>query len=195
MTKTNPLNLEKTDYSPNPFPHFHSSQALDVDVATQLLQWLETVAPWELVESDFYEQYEFNLKKVEIPNHLSFLIDCSFASSAQDLMINTFNVALENNVEIVAHKLVPGQSIRIHNDYIEGAETHRLVIHLNSGWQNTKGGLLVIFASSDPEDICRVFTPLHNSAVGFAILENSHHAVSKICCDARYSLVFSFRAL
>jgi len=195
MTGTAPINLEKIEYFSYPFPHFHSIQALDPDVALRILRWMETVAPWELVETDFYEQYEFNLRKVEIPDHLSFLEDDSFASAVLDQMTSTFNVCLAEKVDIVAHKLVPGQSIRIHNDCLEGGETHRLVIQLNSGWTSANGGLFVIFASADAEDIYRVIRPLHNSAVGFAILGNSHHAVSTVYGDARYSLICSFRAL
>jgi 2OG-Fe(II) oxygenase superfamily len=110
-------------------------------------------------------------------------------------MTSTFNIALAAKVEIAAHKLVPGQSIRIHNDYLEGAETHRLVIQLNSGWTSANGGLFVMFSSAFAEDIYRVITPLHNSAVGFAILGNSHHAVSTVHSEARYSLICSFQAL
>lgn len=195
MIQTTPVDLEKIEYFSEPFPYCHSSHTFDPEIALSIFQWMETDAPWELVETDFYEQFEFNLRRVEIPEHLSFLIGDSFITAILEQMISTFNVPLANKVEIVAHKLVPGQSIRIHNDYLEGAETHRLVVQLNSGWPSDNGGLFVIFASANPEDIYQVITPIHNSAVGFAILSNSHHAVSTIYNDARYSLIFSFRAL
>lgn len=195
MILTTPIDLENIEYFSDPFPHCHTIHALEPDVALNILRWMETDAPWELVETDFYEQFEFNLQKVEIPEHLSFLEDGSFATVVLEQMTSTFNVPLAEKVEIVAHKLVPGQSIRIHNDYLVGAETHRLVIQLNSGWTNANGGLFVMFSSADAEDVYRVIMPQHNSAVGFAILGNSHHAVSTVYSDARYSLICSFRAL
>ena len=194
MIQTAPVDLNRSEYFSDPFPHFHSIRAFDPDVALQILRWMEADAPWELVETDFYEQFEFDLRKVEIPDHLKFLENGSFASAVLGQMTSAFNVCLAENVEIVAHKLVPGQTIRIHNDYVEGAETHRLVIQFNSGWTDANGGLFVIFSSDDAEDVYRVITPLHNSAVGFAILGNSHHAISTIHNDARYSLICSFRS-
>jgi len=195
MIQTTSVELKKIEYFSEPFPHCHSIHTFDSVIALQILRWMETAAPWVLVETDFYEQFEFNLRKVKIPNRLNFLVDGSFESAVHEQMISTFNVALSEKVEIVAHKLIPGQSIRIHNDYLEGAETHRLVIQLNAGWTSANGGLFVMFSSADAKDIYRVISPLHNSAVGFAILSNSHHAVSTIYNDVRYSLICSFRAL
>lgn len=188
-----PVELKNLEYFSEPYPHCHTIKALETDAALNILQWMEADAPWTLVETDFYEQYEFNLRKVDIPDHLNFLISESFITAVLRQMANTFNTALTQEVEVVAHKLIPGQSIRIHNDFLEGEETHRLVIQLNAGWTNDNGGLFIVFSSPDAEDIYRVITPQHNSAVGFAIQKNSHHAVSTIYSDIRYSLIFSFR--
>ena len=87
---------------------------------------------------------------------------------------------------------VLGQRIRIHNDYIPGAETHRVLVQLNNGWADDNGGLLVFFNSDDPADIHRAFRPLHNSCVAFAISPSSYHAVSTIHGGERYTLVYSF---
>jgi len=193
MIQTTPVDLENIEYFSEPFPHCHTIHALEPDIALDILRWMETDAPWELVETDFYEQFEFNLRKIELPEHLCFLVDDPFSSAILEHMTRIFNIPLLEKVEIVAHKLVPGQSIRIHNDYLKDAETHRLIIHLNSGWSDSHGGLFVIFASEDAENIHRVISPLHNSAIGFAISDNSHHAVSTIYNDARYSLICSFR--
>ncbi len=195
MIQIAPVRLENSEFFSDPFPHFHSMCTLDSDVALRILRWMETAVSWKLVETDFYEQFEFSLSEVKIPDHLSFFLDGSFSSAVLKQMASTFNVTLANKVEMVAHKLVPGQRIRIHNDCLEGGETHRLVIQLNTGWTSANGGLLIIFSSSDVEDVHRIIIPLHNSAVGFAISNNSHHAVSTVYNDARYSLICSFRSL
>lgn len=165
--------------------------ALDFEVASEILRWLETTTHWELVETSFYKQYEFSLRDAEIPAHLSFLGDGSLASSIRDRMTSSFNTTFTNKVEIVAHKLVPGQRIGIHNDWLPSGETHRLIIHLNPGWESVHGGFFVLFVSTDDTDIHRIIAPLHNSAISFVISENSNHAISAVHLDARYSLVFS----
>ena len=81
MIQVAPVSLERSEFFSDPFPHFHSTRALDSNVALRMLRWLETAAPWELVETDFYEQFEFNLGDVEMPEHLSLFEDDSFASS------------------------------------------------------------------------------------------------------------------
>ena len=195
MTLNNPIELEKIEYFSKPYPHFYSVQALALDTSKQVLEWLDSDAPWELVETSFYEQFEFNLIDTKMPSHLNFLCNSAFTHSLIEVMCKNFNVDFDNNVSIVAHKLIPGQSIRIHNDNLEGAETHRLVIQFNFGWAKADGGLFIIFGSDDAEDIRRVIAPLHNSAVGFSISCDSYHAVSTIHSDVRYSIVFSFRRL
>ncbi len=91
-------------------------------------------------------------------------------------------------------KLVNGHTIRLHNDFIPGRETHRLLIQLNRNWQDENGGFLLFFNSSAPEDIHRVIHPVHNSSVGFAISPKSNHAVSTVYNGERYTLVYSFYA-
>jgi len=187
--------MRQTRYFSDPFPHFHARQALDPDVALGILRWMKTSAPWRLVETDFYQQFEFSLRDVDIPNHLSCLGDGSLAAAVLEQMSSTFNLPLAEKVEIVAHKLNPGQRIRIHNDCLQGGETHRLVIQLNPSWTNANGGLFMVFTSANAEDVYRIIRPLHNTAVGFAISNHSHHAISTVYREARYSLICSFRAM
>ena len=59
-------------------------------------------------------------------------------------------------------------------------ETHRLVAHINPTWTDANGGYLMLFNSSNSEDVSKVIRPLNNSGFGFAISKDSHHAISKI---------------
>ena len=48
-------------------------------------------------------------------------------------------------------KLVKGQTIRIHNDYLgeeEEAETHRILLQLSENWKEDNGGYLMFFIDS-----------------------------------------------
>ncbi len=97
-------------------------------------------------------------------------------------------------MDVTVHKLVKSQRIRIHNDYIPGQETHRLLIQLNRGWTDEQGGMLMLFGSPRPEDVRRIVSPIHGTSLGFAISSDSHHAVSAVYSGERHTLVYSFYA-
>src|SRR5207244_564974 len=128
----------------------------------------------------------------QLPAHLSFLQEDIFLGELKTKIECLFQATLSNRIDLTAHKLVPGQRIRIHNDFIPGQETHRLLIQLNRRWIDDDGGFLLLFNSSDPADVQKVFRPFHNSVVGFAITPSSHHAVSTIHSGERFTLVYSF---
>ncbi len=58
----------------SPFRYFLARRCLTPDIEQALLEWFETDAPWRLVEADFYEQYEFSMLDVVLPESLSPLI-------------------------------------------------------------------------------------------------------------------------
>ena len=107
-------------------------------------------------------------------------------------MEQVFNTLLAQNVRVIAHKLVENQHIGIHNDFIQGGESHRLTVQLNRGVSGTTGGYLILFQSEQPEDIHRILKPQNNTALAFAISLGSYHAVSTQYAGDRYTLVFSF---
>lgn len=186
------LALSSVEAFQRPFPYFVSSQPFDEDTRQEILTWLELQAPWKLVRANFYEQYEFSAADTALPSHLSFLRQSSFLDLIRARMERLFQVRLSSRIDLTAHKLVPGQRIRIHNDFIPGQETHRLVIQLNRCWTSDNGGFLLLFNSADPADVHKVLPPYHNSVVGFAITPDSHHAVSTVHGGERFTLVYSF---
>jgi len=186
------LRLSAIETFSSPFAYFTSPEAFRPEAADLIRDWFEISAPWKLVIADFYEQYEFSLWNVELPSELNFLKEEKFVSVLRDKVRKIFNVQLGKKVDIAAHKLIPGQRIRIHNDFIVGQETHRLLIQLNKGWTDAHGGLLMLFNSSDASDIHKVFRPLHNTALAFAVSPQSNHALSKVNTDQRFTLVYSF---
>jgi Rps23 Pro-64 3,4-dihydroxylase Tpa1-like proline 4-hydroxylase len=175
-----------------PFPYFTAVEAFDEVPSAALIVWLETEAPWRLVKEDFYEQYEFSTSSVTLPKHLTFLTAPPLLDDLRLKVEHIFGVKLRERIDCTIHKLIRGQRIRIHNDFIPGQETHRVVVQLNRGWHNDQGGLLMFFNSQDPADLHRVIAPVHDSVVGFAISEDSNHAVSMIHSGERFTLVFSF---
>lgn len=186
------LGLSPVESFSKPFDYFVSPQALGDNLSKRLLSWLETRAPWKLVETDFYEQYEFSLWDVDVPPELLVFREPEFLNALKTKVEDLFKAELSNDIDVAAHKLIPGQRIRIHNDLIADEKTYRLLIQLNRGCKDEDGGLLLLFNSSDPADIHKAFRPVHNSAIGFVVSPTSNHAVSLIHGGERFTLVYSF---
>ncbi len=194
LVENQPIDFTGIEFQNEPFDYFLLPKAFDDDESLFVLNWLETDAPWNLVEADFYTQYEFNVEDVKLPEGIAFLYERYFLDYLIEQFENLFSVRLKTKADLTAHKLVNGHTIRLHNDFIPGRETHRLLIQLNRNWQDENGGFLLFFNSSAPEDIHRVIHPVHNSSVGFAISQKSNHAVSTVYNGERYTLVYSFYA-
>ena len=175
-----------------PFRYFVARRCLAQGIEHALLEWFETDAPWTLVETDFYGQYEFNMLHTSLPRSLSSLAEHCNLSLLGRTMGALFNLVFSDRISMLAHKLVQGQRIAIHNDYLSGHETHRLTVQLNRGLRDHDGGMFVLFNSSDPHDIHRIIRPITGSGLGFEIGESSNHAVSQLHHGERYTLVYSF---
>jgi Rps23 Pro-64 3,4-dihydroxylase Tpa1-like proline 4-hydroxylase len=176
-----------------PFPHTTAASFLHVDDADALLHWLEREAPWKLRVEDFYEQHECALSSETLPDNLQALISPNAVQSYAAEMFGSIGAGRLTLISATAHRLSGGQSIRIHNDYLEGEETHRLIVQLNRGWADENGGFLMLFSSADASDVARVLRPVHRSAIAFEISPRSFHAVSPTTRGQRYTLVFSYR--
>lgn len=184
--------LGEVDYRISPFRYFLARNCVGAEMASALLGWFETDAPWRLVSTDFYQQYEFSMLDVVLPDQVSrVILPEKFADLRQE-MEGIFGVELDVPVSLVAHKLVAGQHIAIHNDHLFGGESHRLTVHLNRGLLDQDGGFFMLFNSFDARDIHTIIRPVTGSAIGFEIGENSHHAVSRLHAGERYTLVYSF---
>lgn len=178
--------------SDSPFPFALKENALKADIANSLLNWLETSAPWKLKIASFYQQFEFSFLDCELPKEVSHIFSQIELNKLRQNIESIFNTKLSSKIDITAHKLVEGHTIKIHNDYIIGQESHRVLIQLNRGWNEEMGGYLMLFSNESPESLVHAFLPIHGSAFAFEISHNSLHAVSSIIDGERYTLVLSF---
>jgi Rps23 Pro-64 3,4-dihydroxylase Tpa1-like proline 4-hydroxylase len=176
-----------------PFPHVLATGVLPKALAAAVVAWFETKAPWKLRIESFYEQYELNLHQVDLPAGIACLTDPAWIGELAGALLSPLSDEPLSLVEANAHKLLPGQTIKIHNDYIGGEETHRILIQVNRDWIESHGGLLMLFSSASVADVARVVRPLHASALGFEISPASFHAVSTIHAGERFTLVYSFK--
>ncbi|HEX5262495.1 MAG TPA: cyclophane-containing peptide 2OG-Fe(II) oxygenase YhhC [Phenylobacterium sp.] len=177
-----------------PFAHATHPAPLAEGLCEAALAWMETAAPWRLRVASFYEQWEFHLDPDALPAELGPLLATDTVDHLTRLMFRPLGARGLRLTEVTAHKLLPGQTIRVHNDYLADGETHRLLVQLNRGWADEQGGLLMLFGSASPEDVQRMLRPTHRSAMAFAISPHSFHAVSTIRSGERYTLVYSFQA-
>lgn len=181
--------------SREPFSYFFGAGCLEDARAKALLKWFENGIDWQLHESDFFKQFESDLMDGTPPEDCRWLFDEGWQASLREQVGYLFGEKLTERMTIVAHRLIPGHGIGIHNDApTPGMETHRLVIQVNRGFQDGNGGHLLFFNSRNQNDVHRAFRPLHNSCVGFELSTRSYHGVFEIAKGIRYTLVISFWA-
>lgn len=183
--------FNSANHNSQPFAHSLGHCMLPAD-SEIWLSWLENDAPWKFTTTDFYEQYEFNLLHVSLGPLTAPLARPATLESIRRWMTRQFCQPLSERVDVTAHKLVQGQTIRIHNDYIPGAESHRLLLQLNRGWKPECGGYLMFFDGPEPETVNKVIKPGHGSVQAFAISPRSYHAVSTVHRGERFTVVYSF---
>lgn len=185
---------EEVDARRLPFPHTSCARAMPRQCADDVLRWMHAEAPWRLRVESFYEQWELPIDNASLPSGLGYLREQGFVHALRDRMVGPLTDTSPDLVEITAHRLVEGQTIRMHNDYLDGQETHRVLVQLNDGWADCNGGMLMLFGSASNLDVRRVVRPLHGSAFAFEISPSSYHAVSTVRGRERFTLVYSFRA-
>ena len=189
-----PLDLSAAVSRSQPFPCFTVAQVVSNELERDLLAWFESKAPWQLAIMDFYEQYEFDFRDVDLPLNLKPLFCDDTLHGLRQNVGRLLGASLKPQIEITAHKLNRSQKIRIHNDARPDGETHRFLIQLNRGWNEANGGLLMLFRGPEVETLDDVLPPSSRSAFGFEISTASYHAVSQVHQGDRYTLVFSFYA-
>ena len=151
-----------------PFRYATFRECLSTGSGDEILAWFEDDAPWRLKSTDFYEQYEFSCWDCASPI-ASYVTSSMVLDVVRTTMTEVFGRSFEKSISVVAHKLLQGQRIGIHNDYLTGEESHRLVIQLSHGLSDDDGGFLMLFNSDDPADIDRVMRPAHLSGFAFEI--------------------------
>ena len=189
-----PLDLSAAVSRSRPFACFTAAEVVSEELEQALLAWFESEAPWRLAVMDFYEQYEFDVRDVDLPVNLKPLFsECTLQELRREVG-TLLGASLKPDVDITAHKLNRSQKIRIHNDARPDGETHRFFVQLNRGWNEANGGLLMLFRGPEVETLDDVIPPTSRSAFGFEISTASYHAVSQVYQGDRYTLVFSFYA-
>ncbi len=188
-----PAMLALPQAATTPYPHSYVTPVLDEEQCAHLLTWLRQSAPWQYHQSTFYRQLECDLRRAPLPAELKPLFDEESITALRHAMEQAFGVRLDQHVSIIAHKLLPGYGIGIHNDAPDpGMETHRFVLQLNPRDAPLVGGEMVLYHSNAETDVFTAFSPAYNSGFAFEMSDHSFHAVRPIEVGERYSVVYSF---
>ena len=185
------FDLSRRTVYDSPFRYAEFDICLPQSSADPILRWFETTAPWNHVQTDFYEQHEFSCWD-ESCAAAAFLTNDQLISRLRHDLEAIFRHSLRPEPTVVAHRLVPGHRIGIHNDFLEDGETHRFVLQLNRGLCDADGGFFMLFNSPSPSDIHAILRPTSLSGFAFEISPTSYHAISQMHGNVRYSVVYSF---
>ena len=178
-----------------PFPHFAIPDLFDAEIAKAVLIWLEQDAQWAVESRKFYVHHGCTSIAERVSGTPAEIIGAPETLQCMRRHLERiFGVTLSNShFELAAHRMLPGHRIGIHTDTPGyGTETHRLLINLNSGFEDEHGGHLVLLDLHDPEASAVIVRPVHNSAVAMEFSDHSWHCVDEIMSGKRYSLVYSF---
>ncbi|MCY4463705.1 MAG: 2OG-Fe(II) oxygenase [Albidovulum sp.] len=175
----------------HPFRHAWIPNLFPKTAIDGALEWLENNRSWQFTETGFYRQFEFSLKEINVPNELAFLVDENTLSGMHCWFRTEFVAQEIESVDVVAHLLLSGHDIGIHNDYRPDGETHRLILQLG---RDVNGGITALFRNKEVTSLFRLIHPIHGTAFAFEISEASYHAVSKVRGGQRFSLIYSFRS-
>ena len=195
MGKT-PFDFSSVRLQNIPFSHFSAPDFCSNPFASRLLKWFESGADWKFRRMEnFYVYSDINLRTSDLPAALAFLVEESFLTQLRQEVGKLFGVNLKGYVDVTAHRLGPGDRIRAHSDYTTLRFTHRMLVHVNRGWEPGSGGVLCLL-DRDPKTGGRPrikpIAPHHRGGFAFEISEKSFHKVTRVTEGERYSLLFSF---
>lgn len=193
MSVNTSMHFKDLSVQGEPFPHFVCPVVFSPEFESSVQNWLNNAHEWTLTQTDFYSQYEFSVMHASLPGQLCYLTSSEAIEAVAETFRKTLKAKPLHLTEITAHKLVQGHRMGVHNDYIDGEETHRLVIQINNGWKEHQGGYLMLFRSGNAQDVSKIISPVSNTAFGFEISNRSFHAVSTVQDFLRYTLVYTFK--
>ena len=101
------------DVHDHPFHYFTADLASPRRELPALVEWLENEGHWNLVRTDFYQQYELSWKSGQLPPILQAFISSPALEAMRLETEKVFGVPFALRTEWTLHKLVSGQRIRI----------------------------------------------------------------------------------
>lgn len=176
------------------------SNFLDSDYAMKCAKDIEDLSTWKRHETDWFSQDDMHLddNKIEIlPQSLDNLAYVLLSEHFQKYIqaITGFHSLCQPS--LVAHRMVAGDYVDVHNDFIPGGDIIRCILYFDPYvlLRKEPSGLFLALGSENVSDVIDIFQPIHNSLVIFEISPFSLHAVTKIEKGHRFSVILSYKGL
>lgn len=147
------------------------------------LQHAFTQVDWVEKQTSFYRQY----KSFVLPSDqhaLAQIYNPDFFFPFKAKLEKSLGIALQNNIKVIAHKLISSHEIGVHNDYSDpefGFENFRFIFQFAKPDQLLSGGELTFLASRyDRQDVLKQYSYTSNSGICFEITPYSYHMVTPV---------------
>lgn len=165
-----------------PFVYFTVRDALGAGVCERLAAEFDVTDAWERHDT-FYQCWMRDITGAIGPDLRGVLIG---------RMAQVTGLPLIDGLKVTAQRMLPGDQALPHSDRpLLGFEAVRLVLQLTPDWRPEHGGWFRVFADPDGLQTVREHAPRFDTAVGFAMLPGSHHAVTPVTAERR-TVVFNF---
>jgi 2-oxoglutarate-Fe(II)-dependent oxygenase superfamily protein len=180
-----------------PFPHGTVEKVYAAPDAALLRDWIAQSSTWRECDAADPPRRGIFFDSEHVLPGLDAVLSRDFLDGLHAQIEEIFGVRLKPRFTISANRYLPGEGIKIHNDFFPDPShrhffTHRLVTYLSADLEPDAGGKLGIFADDTAGSMVRVITPTLNSGSLMAMGPKSYHAVSTLRAGVRFSLVFSF---
>ncbi|MEA3062537.1 MAG: hypothetical protein QOJ94_2318 [Sphingomonadales bacterium] len=177
-----------------PFRHFFCFDSFPPTLVAEMRRVVTSPLPWGIRIGSFYETRRLDLRAhlKEAPNRPRFVED-RFVDAMRRSISRIFGEPLYDCVQVLGHRMLPGQAIGVHNDNPGlGFENYRVIVQLTARHRKRDGGALNLHLSDEPSSAFQSIRPLYNMSVGFEAGHASYHSVDAVSGRPRDALLFNF---
>lgn len=177
-----------------PFRHFLCFDSFSSGTIAEMRRVIRSDLPWGVRMGSFYETRRLELRHFfagtgAIPGFVS----DRFVERMRAAITAMFGEPLSGEVQVLGHRMLPGQSIGIHNDNPGlGFENYRVIVQLSARHTRREGGNLNLHLAGEGQPAFRSIQPLYNMCVGFEAGPYSLHSVDEVAVRPRDALLYNF---
>ncbi len=176
-----------------PYRHFLCFESFGADDAADMREVLSSDLDWGVREGSFYVTYRLDLRAFFEKRRTPRFLDEDFLFRMRDRMSKLFSVPLSDTIQVLGHRMIPGQRIGVHNDNPGlGFENYRIVTQFTFDQKPEDGGELNIHTSDRPQDVYQSIRPYPNMSFGFETSARSYHSVNLVRNVNRDAMLFNF---
>lgn len=177
-----------------PFRHFLCFDSFAPAMIAEMRRTVRGPIPWGVRIGSFYETRRLDLREhLQSAGLCPAFISDRFLTTMASRLVELFSEPLSSDVQVLGHRMLPGQSIGVHNDNPGlGFENYRVIVQLTTRHREEHGGALNLHLADDGSTIFRQIRPCYNMSFGFETGALSYHSVDCVTSRNRDALLFNF---